>query len=160
MNIIRSTKIAILVGIGLSLAVIGLKVFAADAPTKPSVKHERKACENKINPEERLEQLKKDLKIKPDQESAWQAFQDTVKQNMKKMKEFHEQRMKEHDNPKTAPERLHQHIAGMQECLAGMQAMENVLNSLYQVLTGEQKTVLNEHFNRMHGHHRHWHHEC
>jgi Spy/CpxP family protein refolding chaperone len=91
----------------------------------------------------RLDALKTDLKLTSAQEPAWQAFASAVQAQ----KDMHrgKQDVAEGTDPMQA------RIEHMEQRLAGMKEIQKARNDLYQVLTDEQKAVLDKH--RPHGHH-------
>lgn len=101
--------------------------------------------------EKRLAEFKTQLKITPAQESAWQAFANRASQQAQAMKTLMAQQP---DTSGTAPERMARHTEQMKTRLADMEAMNKVVKDLYAVLTPEQRTLADQHFDRMHGNHR------
>ncbi|MBV2234057.1 MAG: Spy/CpxP family protein refolding chaperone [Sterolibacterium sp.] len=98
----------------------------------------------------RLDQLKTDLKITADQETAWQTFASKARQQAEDM-QAHYNKMRAQDSTattRTAPERMAQGVEFMKLRLASMETMAQATKDLYAVLTPEQKTVAEQHFAR------------
>lgn len=98
----------------------------------------------------RLDKLKTDLKITPEQDKAWQAFADQSKQQVEQM-----QALRDSFKPPAAdapalstPERMDKGIEFMKQRLTHMEAMNAALKNLYAVLTPEQKSVVEKHFSQ------------
>lgn len=84
----------------------------------------------------RLDALKSDLKLSPAQEPAWQAFESAVQAQ----KDMH---LGKHDVTEgTDP--MQARIEHMEQRLAGMKEIQKARTELYQVLTDEQKAVLDK----------------
>ena len=98
--------------------------------------------------EYRLSSMKTLLKITAAQESAWQAFADQVKQQAASMDAIRTQMQQ---NSGTAPDRMAQHAAVMQQRAAAMTSQLTAFNALYAVLTPEQKTIADQNFGMMGG---------
>lgn len=92
--------------------------------------------------EQRLASIKSELKITPAQESAWTAFESTVKAQVKSMPRGPEQR-KQFANL-TAPERADLRAKRMQERAQGAQAIAQAVKNLYAQLTPEQKQTADQ----------------
>jgi protein CpxP len=93
-----------------------------------------------------LSDLKAQLKITAAQETAWQAFTAAAKQQAAGMQAMHAQMQQDSG---TAPERMAQHAAAMQQRGAAMATMSAAFGSLYAVLTPEQKAVADQHAGMM-----------
>lgn len=93
-----------------------------------------------------LADLKAQLKIATAQEPAWQAFTTAAKQQAAGMQAMHVQMQQ---STGTAPERMAQHAAMMQQRGAAMATMSTAFSSLYAVLTPEQKAVADQHAGMM-----------
>jgi hypothetical protein len=91
----------------------------------------------------RLADVKARLNITAAQESAWQAFAAAAKEQGASMQAL---RDKMHQDAGTAPERMALHAQAMQQRAAGMAAMSNAFNALYEVLTPEQKAIADQNF--------------
>ena len=89
----------------------------------------------------RLSDLKAQLKITTAQEAAWQTFAAQAKTQAASMQSLRAQMQQ---NPGTAPERMAQHTAAMQQRAAGMATMTNAFGALYAVLTPEQKAIADQ----------------
>ena len=92
----------------------------------------------------RLANMKAALKITAAQEAAWQAFAATAKEQAASMQAARAQLR----DPRsaTAPDRMAQRAQMMQQRAAGMAAMTNAFNALYDVLTAEQKAIADQSF--------------
>ena len=99
--------------------------------------------------ETRLGDLKTQLKITAAQEAAWQAFATQAKAQAASMQALRAQMQQDTG---TAPERMAQRTAAMQQRAAGMATMTNAFGSLYAVLTPEQKAIADQNVG-MGGHH-------
>jgi hypothetical protein len=93
-----------------------------------------------------LAQLKTDLAINAQQESAWQAFTTKAAEQAKLMQATHEQHWQAARSGTTVPEKLTLHISSMTQHLAGMQAMSTAMSDLYAVLTSEQRKTADSYF--------------
>ncbi len=93
-----------------------------------------------------LGDLKAQLKITTAQEAAWQTFIIAAKQQATGMQAMQAQMQQ---GTGTAPERMAQRTAVMQQRAAGMTTMTNALNDLYAALTPEQRTIVDQHFSMM-----------
>jgi hypothetical protein len=100
--------------------------------------------------EGRLDALKSELKLTPDQVRAWEKFENTATKQRAAMKEVHSAAR---STPQSAPERMALHIELMEQRLAGMQEMSAALNGLYDVLTPAQKTIIDQGVGPMAGRH-------
>ena len=97
--------------------------------------------DHSVMSESRLTDLKAQLKITAAQETAWQAFAAQAKQQAASMQAIHAQMQQQAG---TAPERMAQHTAAMQQRAAGMATMTTAFNALYAVLTPEQKAIADQ----------------
>lgn len=93
--------------------------------------------------EQRLSFLKNELKITPDQESAWNAYAGQAKAQATTMEAFHAQPPIAAQSP---AERIEQHAARMNLRAKQVTAMSASLKDLYAVLTPEQKAVADRNF--------------
>ena len=93
-----------------------------------------------------LGDLKAQLKITTAQEAAWQTFANAAKQQATTTQAMHAQMQQ---GTGTAPERMAQLTAAMQQRAAGMATMTNALKDLYAALTPEQQTIADQHFSMM-----------
>jgi Spy/CpxP family protein refolding chaperone len=89
----------------------------------------------------RLNDLKTQLKINTSQEAAWQAYATQAKAQAASMQALRAQMQQDAG---TAPERMAQRTAAMQQRAAGMATMTNAFGSLYAVLTPEQKAIADQ----------------
>ncbi|MDI6747306.1 MAG: Spy/CpxP family protein refolding chaperone [Rhodocyclaceae bacterium] len=97
--------------------------------------------------EQRLEMLKGQLQLTPQQEPLWQAFSEKVKSEAGKGMQA--MRNQATDTKLTAPERMAQRQAMMQTHLTAMTGVHESFNRLYDVLTPEQKAVADQQAARM-----------
>ena len=89
-----------------------------------------------------LAALKVELKITPEQDTAWQAFTAKARQQAETMPAHRAQmvaQMQATDQP--APERLTQRTEFAKQRIAGMETMTAAVKDLYAVLTPEQKAI-------------------
>lgn len=86
-----------------------------------------------------LDQLKTQLAITAEQESAWQAFAKQASEQSKQMQAMHAEHWQATDL--TAPAMMSLRIGAMTQRLAGMQAMNTALTDLYAVLTPQQRVT-------------------
>lgn len=104
-----------------------------------------------FSPEEmagqQLEWLKTSLKLQADQEQPWTAFAAAVETQAKRMGELHDQRY----SAKTMPERLE--LAGKfaKERERAFDQVSQAMKSLYEVLTPDQRAVLDRRGRGLHG---------
>ena len=91
--------------------------------------------------EQHLANLKGQLSITPEQETQWQAFADSVKQQAQTMVAMHASMQ---NAPSTSTERMDQRIAFMQLGLNNMQAVDSAAKQLYSVLTPEQQGLFDQ----------------
>ena len=102
-----------------------------------------------VKVEAHLTDLKAQLKITPAQEGAWQAYVIQVKQQAATRQAAHAQMQAA---AATAPERLEQRTAALQQQAAGMVATTKAFTALYNSLTPEQRAVADQKV-AMPGHH-------
>ena len=88
--------------------------------------------------EQRLSQLKSQLKLNSQQEPLWLAFAEKMKaeagQGMKAMREKAQE-------PMTAPERMARMMNVMRERMTAMESVNDSFKRLYDALTPEQKAI-------------------
>ncbi len=96
--------------------------------------------------ESRLTEFKAQLKISAAQETAWQAFAAQAKQQATAMQAMRAQMSQ---GAATAPERMAQQTAMMQQRSSAMAARNSAFSALYGVLTPEQKAVADRSFGQM-----------
>ncbi len=93
-----------------------------------------------------LAALKVELKITPDQDTAWQAFTAKARQQTETMPARRAQMFAQMSaTNQTAPERLAQRTEFAKQRIAGMETMTAAVNDLYAVLTPEQKALADQH---------------
>ncbi len=97
--------------------------------------------------DQRLARLKEELKIAGNQESAWTAYAEKTRRNVKEMRDQMQAAMRE--PAATAPERFDRHIELMRKRLVNFENMDQALKELYAALTPEQRVILDRHFSRM-----------
>ena len=88
-----------------------------------------------------LTDMKAQLKITTPQEAAWQAFAVQAKQVAASMQA---QRAQLQEGTGTAPERMGQQTAAMQQRAAAMATMTNAFGALYAALSPEQKAIADQ----------------
>ena len=93
-----------------------------------------------------LASLKVELKIAPNQESAWQAFAGKARAQSDTMIARHEKFASQAQPTQAlpAPERLAQRTEFMKQRVASMETMTTAVKDLYGVLTPEQKTIADQ----------------
>ena len=91
--------------------------------------------------EQHLAYLKEQLRITPEQETQWQVYADSVKQQAQTMAAMHASTQSAQS---TSTERMDQRIAFMQLGLSNMQAVNGASKQLYAVLTPDQKAVFDQ----------------
>ncbi len=96
-----------------------------------------------------LTQIKTQLAIKPEQESAWQAFAVKAAEQAGLMQAGHAQHHQAVETKAAAPDVMAQHVGQMTQHLAGMQAVSAALKDLYAVLTPEQRSIADQSFGHM-----------
>ena len=99
-----------------------------------------------VRAESRLSDLKTQLKITAAQEAAWQTYAGQAKQQAAGMQAMRAQMTQ---GAATAPERMAQRTAAMQQRSSAMVAMDSAFNALYAMLTPEQKTIADQNFGMM-----------
>ena len=106
-------------------------------------RHERGGQRGDFSPEERatrhLDKLKTSLKLQADQEKSWNTLASTVEAQAKRMGELRKERTQA---PKTAPERLEMASKFTQERARNLEEMSKAMKGLYDTLTPEQRSVL------------------
>ncbi len=89
-----------------------------------------------------LAALKVELKITPEQDTAWQAFTTKARQQSETMPARRAQMSAQASaTNQSAPERLAQRTAFAKQRIAGMETMTAAVKDLYAVLTPEQKAL-------------------
>jgi Spy/CpxP family protein refolding chaperone len=92
-----------------------------------------------------LAALKVELKITPDQDTAWQAFTAKARQQAETMPARRAQMIAQMSaTNQTAPERLAQRTEFAKQRIAGMETMSAAVKDLYGVLTPEQKALADQ----------------
>lgn len=87
--------------------------------------------------EKRLEKLHADLKLAPEQEAAWKAWSDPIRQHAAAMGDKHKEREAMKALP--APERMEKMLERMKEHEKRMEAQLAVTKTFYGQLNAEQK---------------------
>ena len=97
-----------------------------------------------------LAKMKKDLNIGSEQEEAWSAFANIMKQQktemMSAMRERMQQRAAKVQPAHAAPDRIGERIQFMKQRVAGMETAAAAMKQLYGVLTPQQKEILDTRF--------------
>jgi Spy/CpxP family protein refolding chaperone len=96
-----------------------------------------------VRMEQRLSHLKNELKITPEQESAWNAYAENAKTQASTMEAF---RAQPPAAAQTPAERIEQRAERMNLRSKQITAMSAAVKDLYAVLTPEQKAVADLHF--------------
>jgi LTXXQ motif family protein len=143
----RSTKITL--GIAAAVAAGLAATVFAQAPTQGPGSFGRMGAihggamfgDPSARAEQHLVTLKGQLSITPAQETQWQAFADSVKQQAQTMVGMHASMQ---NAPGTSTERMDQRIAFMQLGLNNMQAVDSAAKQLYSVLTPEQQALFDQ----------------
>ena len=96
-----------------------------------------------------LAALKVELKITPDQDTAWKTFTDKARQQATIMIARRDARRAQMSStapatPQPAPERLAQRTEFAKQRIAAMETMTAAVKDLYNVLTPEQKTLADQ----------------
>ena len=94
--------------------------------------------------DDRLTELKAELKITDQQESAWKAYAEQVKAQAESMQAWHTAMW--NSAQLSAPERLAQRDAMLKQRLAQHEAMTSAFNELYKALTPEQRAAVDQGF--------------
>lgn len=92
-----------------------------------------------------LAKMKKDLNIGSEQEEAWSAFANIMKQQKTEMMSAMQQRAAK-VQPAQAPDRIGERIQFMKRRVAGMETAAAAMKQLYGVLTPQQKEILDTRF--------------
>jgi len=100
--------------------------------------------------QKRLERLKTDLRITPEQEPQWSAFSNSVMQQMEQLKAAH-QGMKE--RPTKAPERIDRQVEMMKQRLASFEAIAQAAKTLYGALDPAQQQIADQRLLNFRHHH-------
>ncbi len=103
--------------------------------------------------EQRLTQLKAELKLDARQEPLWQAFAEKSKAEAGKGMQAMRERMGD-DQKLSAPDRMAQMQGIMKQRVAAMESVNDSFKRLYVALTPEQKNAADKHFS-LAGRHRH-----
>lgn len=90
--------------------------------------------------EQRLARQKEALKIMPNQEAAWQAYSDTIRQTMQRP----DRPARDASQPVTAPERMSRQIERMKQRTAKMEQVALALQNLYAQLSAEQRVIADQ----------------
>lgn len=89
--------------------------------------------------EQRLEKLHADLKLAPEQEAAWKAWSDPIRQQTAAMGDMRKEREAMQQLP--APERMEKMLARMKDHQQKMETQLNATRTFYGQLNAEQKKV-------------------
>lgn len=154
----RTTKIVAAIA---TVGILGAGTLAIAQPGMEGCDGPRGMMRSKHNfdpaarADQRLTQLKADLKLTAPQEPLWQAFAEQVRaeagKGMQAMRDTAQ------DLSLSAPERMARQTALMKERVATMESVNASFARLYDALTPEQKRVADIHAARMGqgGHHGH-----
>jgi LTXXQ motif family protein len=96
--------------------------------------------ENRID--QRLAALKAQIAIKPEQDTAWNAYASAAKKNAEGMQATHKSMMSGMQ-AKTPLERIDAHITAVEARGTLLKAMKPAMAALYEALSAEQKTKAN-----------------
>lgn len=146
----RMQKIAVAAAATLSLLGAGVVLAQTTNGHGPFGHHgQRDGAEMAAQAQKRLTEAKAQLKITPAQEAAWGAFAAQVNKQVaaRPAPPTPEEHAKMASAP--APERMAQHLNRMKQQLAGMEATQSALQTLYGVLTPEQRATADQQFQRM-----------
>lgn len=142
-------KIALGIAAGAALAASGLVLahgamggagpmagqgFAQGGCHGPGGGHHMGAMQHGAGPQARLESLKSELKLTPEQQPAWDTFESAVRGQFAAMSTTHGQ-------PGAATGDPEAHIQFMEKRLEGMKAVAKARADLLKTLTPEQKAV-------------------
>lgn len=143
----RKLLVELLLALGLSVVLAAPAAYAHEGRMdcgRPGMRHERGDFAKPVAmAERRLHRFKEELKITPDQESAWQAFAGKVKTEAEAMERFRHSRPRE--EPKAWPERMARQVDAMKRRLAGVEDVQAAVQQLYQILTPEQRAIADHH---------------
>jgi protein CpxP len=92
--------------------------------------------------EQRLDKLKSDLQLQPNQEGAWQAYTTTLK-SLRDSRKAQWQQAKAQPAA-TLPERLDQHVAFAKQREADLETMVNATKQFYSTLMPTQRAVMDK----------------
>jgi len=149
------TKIAILT-LAISSLLIGRNVLAEPAAVaaigKPAVASEQpKKCDRWEGEEKRLETLKSDLKLNPNQEAAWAEWAGKIKGDHVGWEEMHKSEQTWASLP--APDRMEKMLALSKEHIARQEVRLAATKTFYATLSPEQRKIFDKGFNfKHHGH--------
>lgn len=106
-----------------------------------------------VRAERHLSELKSDLKLQPAQEAAWNAFAAAAQEQGKAMGQARDEM---HGKTLTTPERMELASKFAKEREQGMAKVTQAMKALYEVLTPEQRRMLDQQQGgRRHGHGMH-----
>lgn len=100
-------------------------------------------------PEKNLADLKSQLVITPEQETAWKAFSTKVSEQVASMQSAREQQWNSAGTETTPQARMASRIGLMTQHLAGMQVVSGAMQDVYAVLTPEQRSTADQAFGPM-----------
>ena len=151
----HTTRIA-LITLAISGLLAGRNVLAEPAdvaahnPPK-TAGEEPKKCDGREGKGKRLETLKADLKLSPDQETAWTKWLGKIKGDRKDWKEKHENAESWANLP--APERMEKMLTFSKEHIAKQEARLAATKAFYATLSPEQRLTFDKGFKfEHHGH--------
>jgi protein CpxP len=108
-----------------------------------------KKMANPARMDSHLAEMKKDLNIGSEQETAWSAFAKSIKQQKTEMMSAMQERMQQANSAQStqsAPDRIAERTRLMKQRMAGMETMAAAMKQLYAVLTPQQKAILDARF--------------
>lgn len=93
--------------------------------------------------DQRLESLRRELKVTEQQQPLWQAFSEKTKSEMGKGMTTMQDGV---DTKLSAPERMEKMQSSMKDRLTAMESVNDSFKRLYATLSPEQKTIADAHF--------------
>lgn len=148
----HTTRIALLT-FAISSLIVGRNVLAeplnATVPGKlKPVNEQLKKCDRWEGEEKRLETLKSDLKLKPDQEAAWTEWAGKIKGDHANWEEKHKN--EQSWAGLSVPDRMEKMLAFSKEHIARQEARLAATKTFYATLTPEQRLIFDKGFNFEH----------
>ena len=105
------------------------------------------------NPQQHLQEMKTSLKLTTEQQPVWDAFEKAALTQMKSMQGMRESMQGMHGGPGSG-ENMADHMAQMEARFAGMKKVHAARQALFDVLTDEQKELMQHQFPGWHGQHQ------
>jgi Spy/CpxP family protein refolding chaperone len=130
------------------LSVLADPAFAATSSEPTSASEQPKKCDRWEKKEQRLESLKSDLKLNPNQEIAWTEWVNKIKGDHKGW----EERRKNEESwaSLSAPERMEKMLAFSKEHIAKQEERLAATKTFYVILSPEQRQIFDKGFNFEH----------